>query len=192
MKRKKVNAALGLLSILCMLLHAGYSVFAYLTMYYNPVLKWAFAIPCVLFVCLHAVGGMAALFLQADGTRLDLYPRKNAGTVLQRVSAALIFPLLILHLYTFSLMQASAENGRKVFILLLILAELLFFAAVITHIAVSVSGALITLGLLSSPGARKAVDLAAYLLGAAVFLVASYAVVAGQAAMFLQDRGGAV
>ena len=36
MKLKKINAALGLLSIVFMLLHMGYTVYAYLAFYYNP------------------------------------------------------------------------------------------------------------------------------------------------------------
>ena len=182
---KKTNAALGLLSILLMLSHIGYSVFAYLTMYYNPFLKNIFAYPFMIAVCLHAVLGMLSVSMQPEGSRLDLYPKLNARTVLQRVSAALIFPLLILHINTFSLMRASAEGGHKVFIMLLILGELLFFAAVITHISVSLTKALITLGLLSSSKTAKAIDTVLYILGAAVFLVSAFAVVRGQAMMFL-------
>ena len=41
MKLKKINAALGLLSIVAMLLHIGYTVFAYLAFYtylhLNPI-----------------------------------------------------------------------------------------------------------------------------------------------------------
>ena len=39
MKMKKINAALGLLSIAAMLVHIGYTVLAYLTFYYNESLK---------------------------------------------------------------------------------------------------------------------------------------------------------
>ena len=185
MKLKKINAGLGLLSILFMLLHIGYSAFAYMTMYYNPAMKSVFAIPFIVFACLHAVFGMATVFSQKDGTRLDLYPKKNARTILQRVSAALIFPLLILHLYTFTLMKASAESGMTVFIILLMIAELLFFGVVITHVAVSFSNAFITLGLLSSPKAQKAIDTVMYIFGAAAFLVSAFAVIRGQVVMFL-------
>ena len=186
MKLKKINAALGLLSILCMLLHVGYSAFAYLTMYYNPALKRVFSIPFIVLVCLHAVCGMTIVFTKKDGGRADLYPGKNVRTILQRVSAALIFPLLILHLNTFSLMTASAENGMKVFVVLLMIAELLFFAAVITHVAVSFSNGFVTLGLLSSGKTKRIMDLTAYAVGAAAFLISAYAVIRGQAMMFLR------
>lgn len=92
MPLKKINAALGLLSIAAMLLHIGYTVFAYLAFYYDPMLKLLTAIPFMVLACLHAICGILTVFLQADGTRLDLYPRQNARTVLQRVSAALMLP----------------------------------------------------------------------------------------------------
>ena len=185
MKLKKINAALGLLSILCMLLHIAYSVFAYLTMYYNPTLKWAFAVPFIVLVCLHAICGMMTVFSQKDGSRLELYPKKNMRTILQRTSAALIFPLLILHIYTFNLMQASAEKGMKGLIIFLMIAELLFFGAVITHVAVSFSNGFITLGLLSSEKNRKIIDRIMYIIGAIAFLISAYAVIKGQVTMFI-------
>lgn len=185
MKLKKTNALLGLLSIFLMILHISYSVFAYLTMYYNPVLKTVFSLPFIILVCLHAVSGMTTLFLQSDGGKISLYPKQNVKTILQRLSAALIFPFLILHLKTFSLMQASAEKGMKFFIVLLIVAELLFFGIVITHIAVSFSNGLITLGLLSSRKTQKIIDKTMYIIGAFAFIISAYAVIRGQAIMFL-------
>lgn len=185
MKLKKTNAVLGLLSILFMLVHIIYSVFAYLTFYYNPVLKTITAVPFLVAVCLHAVFGMLVVFTHNDGGRMDLYPKQNMRTILQRVSAALIFPLLILHLYTFSLMRMSAEKGYVVFILLLILAELVFFGAVITHVVISLTKGLITLGFLSSEKTIRAIDRVLYVPGALLFAVAAFAVIKGQIGMFL-------
>lgn len=186
MKLKKINAALGLMSIFFMLLHIAYSVFAYLTMYYNPFLKNLFAIPFIILVCLHAVLGMVSVSLSKDAKSLDMYPKLNLRTVLQRVSASLIFPLLILHLNTFSLMKTSAEVGKRIFIFLLIIAELLFFGVVITHIAVSFTNGFITLGLLSSRKKQLVIDKILYIIGAIAFLLSSFAVVRGQIMMFLQ------
>ena len=184
MKLKKINAALGLLSILCMILHIGYSSFAYLTMYYNPTLKQVFSIPFIVLVCLHAICGMATLFMHKDGSSAEMYPKRNARTILQRVSAALIFPLLILHLYTFSLMKASVESGMMVFAILLMIAELLFFGVVITHVVVSFSNGFVTLGLLSSMKVKRIIDIIMYVLGAAAFVVSAFAVLKGQITMF--------
>lgn len=185
MKWKKTNAIFGLLTILFMLLHMGYSVYAYLTFYYNPFLKLLFAVPFMVLVCLHAVCGMTIVFTQKDGGRTDLYPKQNLLTILQRVSAALIFPLLILHIKTFALMQACAERGYILFILLLILAELVFFAVVVTHVAISLTRSLITLGLLSSREKQIIIDRVIYILGAVFYCIAVFAVVKGQVLMFL-------
>ena len=185
MKLKKINATLGLLSIVLILLHVGYSVVTYLTFYYNPVLKLVFAVPFIVVVCLHAICGMLIVSTMRDGSRADLYPVQNQRTILQRASAALIFPLLILHIKTFSLMQASAEHGHKAYIVLLMLAEILFFAVVITHGAVSFTNGLITLGLLSDRELQKKIDKVVYVIGAILFVISVFAVVRVQASMFL-------
>ena len=184
MKIKKANAVLALLSILFLLMHVFYSVYAYLTMYYNPILKYVFSIPFMVTVCLHAVLGMISVFTRPDGFRTELYPKQNLRTILQRVSAALIFPLLILHINTFSLMQTCKEKGYLFLIFLLIIGEILFFAAVITHVAVSITRAFLTLGILTSQKTQKRIDTAVYCIGAVVFILSVIAVVRGQVLMF--------
>jgi succinate dehydrogenase hydrophobic anchor subunit len=189
MRLKKINAALGLLSIAAMLLHIGYTVFAYLAFYYNPTLKLLTAIPFMVLACLHAVCGMLTLFLQSDGTRLELYPKQNARTILQRVSAALMLPLLILHINTFGLLQSSAEAGQWIWFALLMLSQPLFYGVVQTHIAVSVTRGLITLGWLSSTEKQKVIDRVVYILCALAFVVSTFVVVRTELAMFLYGGG---
>ena len=186
---KKTNAALGLLSIAAMLLHIGYTVFAYLAFYYNPTLKLLTAIPFMVLACLHAVCGMLTLFLQSDGTRLELYPKQNARTILQRASAALMLPLLILHINTFGLLQSSAEAGQWIWFALLMLSQPLFYGTVLTHIAVSVTRGLITLGWLSSTEKQKVIDRVVYILCALAFVVSTFVVVRTELAMFLYGGG---
>ena len=135
-------------------------------------------------VCLHAILGMLTVFLQADGTRLDLYPGYNRRTILQRLSAALILPLLILHLNTFDLMTRAAMNGYVIFIILLMLVEVLFFAAVIAHIVISLPRALITLGALSSRKTQNTFERVLTIVGAVIFIVASVSVIRGQLIIF--------
>lgn len=185
MKLKKLSASMALIGILCMMLHVCYSIFAYLTMYYNPFLKYVFAVPFMVATCLHGVFAMLAVFTQADGTRMDLYPKQNLRTILQRGTAALIFPLLILHINTFNLMQSCAESGRRGLIVLLILAQVLFFAVIITHVAVSLTKAFITMGWLTSRETQQRIDKAIYALGALLFVVAVFAIVKTQVIMFL-------
>lgn len=194
MKLKKTNAALGVLSGLLLLIHVGYTIFCYLTFYYNPVYKLWTAVPFITAACLHAVCGMSVLFLQADGTRADLYPKINRQTVLQRLSAVLIFPLLILHINTYHFLQTAAAAGRWAVFALLLASQVLFYGTVMMHTALSFSRALITFGLLSSAEGRKTADRVVCVLGALVFLLAVYAVIKGEIAMipmFLSQGGGA-
>lgn len=191
MKLKRINAALSLAAALAMLLHIGYTVYAYLAFYYNPGLKLLTAVPFMVLACLHAFCGMTSVFLQADGTRLDLYPKQNRRTVLQRVSAALIFPLLILHLNTYDLLRSSAEGGQWLCFALLLLSQPLFYGVALAHVAASLTRALITLGWLSSREAQRTLDRVICVVCALVFAVAVFAVVKGQLAMFLTTGGTA-
>lgn len=190
-KLKKLNAALGLLSMAAMLLHIGYTVFAYLAFYYNPTLKQLTAVPFMVLACLHAVCGMLTVFLQSDGTRLNLYPRQNLRTILQRISAALMLPLLILHINTFNLLQSTAQAGQWLWFGLLMLSQPLFYATVLTHIATSVTRAFITLGWLASADKQKAIDRAVYILCGLAFAVSTFVVVRTELAMFLSGGGAA-
>lgn len=189
MKLKKINAVLGLLSIVAILGHMGYNVFAYLTFYYNPTLKILTAIPFMVLVCLHAVCGMLTVFLQTDGTRLDLYPKQNIRTILQRVSAALILPLLILHINTFSLLRSTSEAGQWLLFALLMLSQPLFYGVTLTHVAVSLTRGLITLGLLSSRDKQKRLDLIIYIICGVAFAIVTFVVLRTELAMFLPGGG---
>jgi len=184
MKLKKINAVISLLSILFMMLHMGYSVYTYITFYYNPTLTKIFAIPFMILVCIHAICGMLAVFLQTDGTTANLYPKQNMQTIIQRVSAALIFPLLILHMNMFDLMRSAMQIHIVLFVILIIV-EVLFFGTVITHIAVSFSKALITLGILSSADKKTVIDRIVYVIGATAFVIAVFAIVKVQLMMFM-------
>lgn len=185
MKLKKINAVLSLMTILTLLIHVGYTVFAYMTFYYNPGLKLWTSVPFMVCACLHAVCGMAAVFLQADGTSLALYPKQNKGTIIQRMSAALIFPLLILHLNTFNLLASCAGGGRWFFFVLIVLSQPLFYGVVLAHTAVSFSRALITLGWLSSTEKKKITDWIVYAVCIICFVLSAFFIIKGQLAMFL-------
>ena len=190
MKLKKLSAILGLLSMVTLLVHIGYTAYSYLMFFYNPGLKLLTSIPFMILTCLHAICGMAIVFLQSDGTRLDLYPKQNIRTILQRITAALIFPMLILHINSFDLLRSSATNERWLSFSLLMLTQPLFYGVVLTHIAVSLTRAMITLGWISSREKQRAIDRIVLIAGAVIFLIASFAVLRGLLSMFL-PKGGA-
>ena len=183
---KKINAVLGLLTIMLLIAHAVYYAFSYITMYYNPAAKIILAAPLITAACLHAVLGMSLVFVQSDGTDLTLYPQYNKGTILQRLSAALIFPLLMLHVNTFRIMKASSEAGRHAPVIIMIVIELLFFAVVFTHVSLSFSRALVTLGLLSSEDRKRAIDRTVYVICAVLFVFCLIAVARTQLIMFMK------
>ena len=185
MKIKKINAVLALFSIFAMILHIGYNVFSYLTMYYNLSLKLLTAVPFIVITCIHAVLGMCSVFLLEDGTRIDIYSGQNKKTVVQRISAALIFPLLIIHLKTFDLLKNLAETKNQTVFVLVILIQIMFYAVVISHAAVSFSRALITLGILRSREKLKIVEKISFLAAGALFIVAVYAVIRRELFMFV-------
>ncbi len=191
MKVKKFNAALSLLTALALFVHVGYTAYAYLTFYYNPLLKSLTSIPLMVFVCLHAVLAMGIVFFSADGTKLSQYPKQNIGTILQRASAILILPLLFLHINTFDLLKSCAGDGKWFCFILLLIAQPVFYATVFTHCAVSVPRALITLGLLSSLKKKKTADRIVFVLCAIFFIAVSFAVIKGELAMFLPKGGPA-
>ena len=74
--------------------------------------------------------------------------------------------------------------------LALMISQPLFYGVVLTHIAVSFSRALVTLGWLTSPKAQRTIDLVVYVLCGVAFVISTYVVVSTELAMFLP--GGTV
>ncbi len=185
MKLKKINAAVSLLSALFLLTHIGYNVFCYLTMYYNPALKTVFTAPLMAAVMIHSVLGMLSVFLLSDGTRLSDYPGQNRKTVLQRVTAALFFPLLMLHVKTFELLSSAAKDGNYVLFVLILAADILFYLIIALHVSVSISRAFITLGILSSKEIQEKTDRAAVTAALIIVIIAAVVIVRGFAFMFM-------
>lgn len=185
MKLKKINAAVAVLSALALFIHMGYTSFAYLTMYYNPVLKSVTSVPLIICVCLHGILGMCAVFLLGDGTRLDIYKKQNKRTIIQRVSAALIFPLLIVHLKTFDMLKTTSSEGKWLVFAICILMQVCFFTIVTLHTMVSLSKAFITLGWLSDREKQKKLDRIIYIVWTIILLISLYAIVSGELKMFL-------
>lgn len=182
---KKTNAVLGLLSSIAVVVHMAYNCFCYLTFYYNPALKLVTSVPLMVLMCGHAICGMCAVFLLGDGTRLDLYPQKNRKTIIQRISAALIFPLLIVHLKTFEAMKSLSESGIWIGFALLMVLQLLFYVVITVHTSISFSKACITLGLLVDEKKVRLTDRIVALVMTALLLVTSFAVIKGELSMFV-------
>ena len=185
MKLKKFNAVVAILSAITLFIHMGYMTYSCLTMYYNPNLNSIFSIPFFICVAVHGVCGMCSVFLLGDGTRLDIYKKQNRKTVIQRVSAAFIFPLLIVHLKTFELLQEISAEGKWLGFVVVIIIQILFFVEVTVHTALSLSKAFITLGILQDRNKQKMMDRIVAAICVIMFLIAAFAVVKWQLSMFL-------
>ena len=189
MKIKKINAILSLLTILALLVHVGVILYTYLSFQFNPVPVRMTARAFMLLACLHAVLGMVILFFSSDGIRLDLYPRQNIGTILQRISAILLIPLIVLHINLFKLLTACAECGQWTGFTVLMLTQPLFYGTVFIHVAVSLTRALVTLGWLSSMEKKIIIDRIVYIVCAVLFVLTVWVVVQTELAIFLSPGG---
>ena len=172
MNLKRCNAICGLLATIFLLIHVIYQIAAYLLFLYNPFVTKLLAGLCMAPVLAHAVIGMGILFF-GDGSALRDYPVLNRRTILQRGSAIASMVLLCLHTFCYSfLMSGSGFGTAGAFAV-----QILFFAAVFTHVAVSFGNAFVTLGWVSSPAVKKRLDTVSYVCCGAGFAVSAVVVV---------------
>ena len=166
---KKWNARLSLLTLLLLLIHAAYQLYAYITFYYNPTLSKAFGYAVAGCFVLHGILAAICVFALHDSKKIA-YKKLNRRTLIQRISAALILLLLPLHIFSFSLLNSSAGGIGYV---LVELAQILFFAALLCHSALSFSNALVTLGWLSDIKKKRIIDAVALVIAVLLFIAVS-------------------
>ena len=184
---KKSNAVLGLAIIAIFLIHIIYEIYAYLTFYYNPVLTKVIAYTALGTAGLHALLSIFIVFFMHDKGNGMRYPALNVRTLLQRISAFAIVPLMIVHMNTFSLLGMTSEAARPLFYVVLAV-QAVFYADVLLHVALSTGNALITLGIITSSKTRKVFDITVWIICAVLFAAAMVIITRTQLAMFL---GGA-
>ena len=169
MNIKKWNARLSLLTVVLFLIHEGYHLYAYTTMYYNPVLSKVTGYALAGALGLHVILSIISVFVLHDAKKVS-YKKLNIKTVIQRVSAVLIVLLLPIHILSFGLLQSSVGGIGYI---LTEIAQILFYAALCCHIAVSFSNALITLGYLTEMRRKRIIDIVVAVICAILFLAAS-------------------
>ncbi len=182
MRIKKANAVLSLFIIALLLIHMGYEFYSYLTFYYNPLVTKIISYGFAISVSVHVVLTIIIVTTRHDGSALRLYPKANIQTILQRASAAGILLLFPVHIKTGDLI-AGHLVGEPVLYLLLA-AQLLFWCMVMTHIAVSFSRALITLGVLESIKKKLVIDRIVWILCAIAFAASAAIVIRVQMALY--------
>jgi len=182
MKSKKWNAALSIITLFLLLIHEGYQLFAYITFYYNPTLSAATGYAVTGCFALHAILSAICVFALHD-SKVIVYKKLNPRTVLQRVSAVLIVLLLPLHILSFSLLQKSAGGAGYI---LIEAVQIVFYAALMGHIALSFGNALVTMGLLSDIKKKRILDCCILVVCAMLFIVVSVFITKGHAVIFGQ------
>lgn len=168
---KKLNALLGLLTAASLLGHAGTMGVSLWTGWYDFVLCKTLAKSTALLMFLHAVVSIGILFFHHDGGEMK-YGRLNRSTALQRDTALAMLALIHVHTKAYAHMAtgtALTAGQTAVFCV----TELLYFAAVLTHTAVSLSKAAVTLGLIRSGETVKRADRAVWALCGLAMLVLS-------------------
>nr|WP_316615439.1 hypothetical protein [uncultured Ruminococcus sp.] len=169
MNIKKWNARLSLLTVVLFLIHEGYHLYAYTTMYYNPILSKVTGYALAGALGLHVILSIISVFVLHDAKKVS-YKKLNIKTVIQRVSAVLIVLLLPIHILSFGLLQSSVGGiGYN----LTEIAQILFYAALCCHITLSFSNALITLGYLTEMRRKRIIDIVVAVICAILFLAAS-------------------
>ena len=169
MKIKKLNANLSLLTLVLLLIHEGYQLCAYITFYYNPILTKAsgYAVACCLI--LHAILSVICVFALHDSKTIA-YKKLNIRTVFQRVSAFMLILLLPVHIISFPLLQNSVGSAGYFFVEA---AQIIYYAALSCHIALSFGNALITLGRLSDMKKKRVLDIIVFIICALLFIAVS-------------------
>ena len=156
MKLKKCNAVLGLLTIILLLVHAGFEMYAFIRFIYSPVVTKVLG-SCILVALLcHVITGMSIMMFSNDGTEIGKYSGLNRDTIIQRASAIGILVFLFGHLNAFSIM--NSHIGGAFSLILALVFHGLFFGCAFLHIGTSLSKALITLGVLESLDTKKKMD----------------------------------
>ena len=180
MKLKKWNAALSILTIFLLLIHEGYQLFAYITFYYNPTLSAVTGYAVIGCLGLHAILSAICVFTLHD-SKVIVYKKLNLRTVIQRISAVLIVLLLPFHVLSFSLLQKSAGGVGYV---LTEVVQIVFYASLMGHIALSFGNSLVTLGSLSDIKKKRILDLCMLVVCTILFITASVIVTKGHAIIF--------
>ena len=151
MSMKKINAWMSLITTGLILMHEGYQLYAYAAFYYNPALSAVTGFALLFVMLIHAILSGISCFVVHDSKRIA-YKLSNRRTVLQRVSAVASILLLPLHVCAFPLLMSAPSDLIRY---LTAGSQVLFYASINTHAAVSVGNAFITLGWLTDRKKRE-------------------------------------
>lgn len=179
MKSKKWNARLAIFTFFLLLIHEGYQLFAYLTFYYNSTISAITGFSLAGCFLAHGILSAISVFVLHDA-KIVTYKKRNCKTVLQRASAVVVILLLPVHIFSFSLLQRSETAAYAVIEAL----QIVYYAALTGHIAVSIGNALVTLGLLADIGKKRVLDTVVFVVCALLFIAVCVIITMGHAKLF--------
>lgn len=173
---KKINAVLGWLAMIVLLAHLGTMTYSFLTGWYDLGICKTLARVTAAIVCGHAVVSLVIVMILHDRKGLGGYPRLNARTYVQRVSAIAILVLLVAHVHSYGFIASDQplDVFAKAFV---VLTELLFFAAISAHLAVSFPKSLVTWGLIRQDRTEARLNRASAIVCALLFAIPGAALV---------------
>ena len=177
---KKNNAILSLFTCLMLLIHVVYQAVAHIMLFYYPIvskiLGYAVLIPAVLHGVMSAI---SVLFLH--DSRKIMYKKANVRTYIQRICAVIIVVLLPAHLYSYVIHDITA--GSALFYVAASI-QIIFYGSIITHVAVSASKALITLGMIGNMDKMHMIDRSLFVICAVLFVAVSIIVTGAKMTLF--------
>ena len=180
MNLKKNNAILSLFTCLMLLIHVMYQGVAHLLFFYYPmvskILGYAVLIPAVL----HGVMSVVSILFLHD-SRTIMYKKANVRTYIQRICAVIIIVLLPAHVYSYTMHNITA--GSVLFYAVTSI-QIIFYAVIITHAAISVSKALITLGMIGNMDKMHMIDRSLFVVCAVLFVAVSIIVTGAKMTLF--------
>ena len=100
---------------------------------------------------------------------------------MQRVSAVLIVLLLPLHIFSFGILKSSVGGVGYI---LTEIAQILFYAALCCHVALSFSNALVTLGYLADMRKKRIIDVIVTVISVIMFIAASVIITSAHTMIF--------
>lgn len=152
---KKINACITILATLMLFMHSIYQALTYVAHYHNSVITAILGHSLEMVVWIHALIGLYFVCIKHD-SKIIKYKKLNLRTYIQRLSMIILLVLLVPHMLTFSILKHA---GSGPILLIVIIITVLFYGAIFTHIALSLSKALITLGIIIEDKQRKVVDI---------------------------------
>ena len=175
-----MNAYLSIIITVLLVVHAGYESAAFFMMYYNPLLSKITGYLIAGMVTVHALISVICLFVLHDSKSVT-YIKLNIGTVIQRICAMLMIVLLPVHILAIGLLSGSIGCYGYV---LTEAAQVLFYAAVFTHLAVSFEKSLITLGWLEKEATRRRLNIIMTVVCLLMFIVTGVITITTHIKMF--------